>query len=98
MQNAREFLNEIAAALRAKGRIVEITETEESFGTFVWLSSPPQAWYERSISLSARKSNTSGRWALGPLNVGSSGSGTKAGKSFKEELRWKIAIAVDVYA
>ena len=36
MTNARQFLDEIAGILRAAGRTVEIEETQESFGTFVW--------------------------------------------------------------
>jgi hypothetical protein len=92
--NARQFLDEIADVLRASGRPVEITETEESFGTFVWLSSVAPRWYDRSISLSARKSNRTGRWALGELKVGS----TVSTKAFTRTSRSSIRIAAEVYA
>lgn len=91
--NARQFLDQIADTLRTKGRVVEVTVTEESFGTFVWLYAPAPNWYDRSISLSARKSR--GRWALGELMVG---PGVGEAKSFKRTTRTRIRIAADVYA
>lgn len=92
---AREFIEEIAETLRTKGRTVEITETQESFGIFVWLYSPAPHWYDRTISLNARHSNRTGRWALGKLSVGSSVSGTK---QFERTTRTAIRIAAEVYA
>lgn len=96
--NAREFLEEIAEDLRAKGRKVEIIETEEPFGTFVWLSAPPQNWYNRWISLSAAHKTRTNRWSLGKLNVGASVGGSgKASKSFTKSTRTQIKISADVY-
>lgn len=94
MINARAFLDEIADMLRAKGRTVEVTVTEENFGTFVWLYAPPQHWYERSINLSAAKSNRPGsRWALGKLQIGSSAYSKKITATTRSDIR----IAADVY-
>lgn len=99
MTDAKQFFDQMADLLRSKGRTVEITETTESFGTFVWLYSPAPHWYERTISLSVSKNARPGsRWRLGALSVGSSGTGTKAGRAFKRELRNDIRIAVGVYA
>jgi hypothetical protein len=93
MISAREFLEEVAEILRSKGREVEITETEESFGTFVWLYAPAPKWYERSMSLSAARSGRTGRWRLGPLSVGS----TCVSPGFERNTRSKIKTAADVY-
>lgn len=92
--DARQFLDQIADILRAKGRDVEITETEESFGTFVYLSAIAPHWYDRSISLSARKSSRTGRWALGKLSVGPSMNT----KRFTRITRSAIRAAVEIYA
>jgi hypothetical protein len=94
-QNARQFLDEIAKTLRDKGRPVVITETEENFGTFVWLSSISSHWYDRPMSLSAVKSSRTGRWSLGRFRVGSSVGGAK---EFTRTGRTEIRIAAEVYA
>ena len=92
--NARQFLNEIADTLRASGRTVTIEETTESFGTFAWLYAPAPNWYDRSISLSARFSDNTGRWAIGELKVGP----TSVSGGFIETTRHRIRTAVSVYA
>lgn len=96
MTTAREFFDQMADTLRAKGREVQITETEESFGTFVWLYAPAPHWYQRSLSLSVVQRK--GRWNLGQLTVGSSVSGGRNGRGFKRTTRSDIRIAIDVYA
>lgn len=102
-KTAREFLDQIADALRAKGREVEVTEeTTPSGSDFVWLYSPaPRGTgtlldlHTRTISLSAARTNAKGsRWALGELRVGS----TPWGKEFTAKTRSDIRISVDVYA
>lgn len=94
MTNAREFIDQIAAILRAQGRPVEITETEESFGTFVFLSAIAPHWYDRSINLSAAKSNRTNRWRLGDMRVGPS----SVSKGFDVKTRSRMKISAEVYA
>lgn len=93
MINAREFVDQIADQLRAKGRQVEITETEEAFGTFVWMSAIAPKWYDYTISLSAAKGRAPGsRWKLGRLTV------RGAGKERYTQERSRIRSAIDIYA
>lgn len=89
--NAREFLDQIAAILRAKGRKVEISETKESYGTFVWLSAIAPAWYEHTLTLSASYSTTTKRWTLGELTI-------DHGKIGVRKTRSDIRISAEVYA
>lgn len=91
---ARQFLDEIAAGLRAKGREVTVTETQESFGTFVWLSAPAPRWFDYSITLSAAKSNRPGsRWRLGRMMVRGGLSKEKYATT-----RRSVKICADVYS
>jgi hypothetical protein len=92
MTDARQFLTEIATILRSKGREVTVTESEENFGTFVWLSSTAPHWYDNSISLSAAKSTRTGRWSLGEMKIHLSG------KTLTRTTRSEIRIAADVFA
>lgn len=91
--NARQFLDEVAEILRAAGRTVEIEESAESFGTFAWLYSPAPRWYCRSISLSARYSNDTKRWALGDMNIGP----TCDNQGMVKTTRSSMKIAAEVY-
>lgn len=93
MTNAREFLDQIADTLRAKGREVEVSDTTNDYGTFVWLSTIAPHWYDSTISLSAYRNARTGRWRLGELKVR---PGT--GKEFARTTRTDIRIAADVYA
>jgi hypothetical protein len=92
MKDARQFLDEIADQLRAKGRTVKITETEENFGTFVWLSSLAPHWYDNTISLNAAKFTRTGRWSLGEMKVHLSD------RTLTRTRRSDIRIAADVFA
>lgn len=94
MTNAHQFLNEIADDLRAAGRTPEITVTEESFGTFVWMYAPAPNWYDRTIALSARFSTRTNRWALGEMILG----GTITSPQMVVKGRRSIRSAVHVYA
>ena len=94
MTNARQFLDEIAAILREAGREVEITETEESFCTFVWMSAIGPRWYDRSINLSAVKDVKTGRWRLGKMQIGP-GAGSRF--TMVRTKRSDIRIAAEVY-
>jgi hypothetical protein len=91
--NAREFLDEVAEMLRAKGRRVEITETQESFGTYVFMAVPADHWYESTMYVNAALSSRTGRWSLSPMTVR-----TSMGKTFKRDTRSAIRIAADVWA
>ncbi|QFP94704.1 hypothetical protein I5G59_gp84 [Mycobacterium phage LilMcDreamy] len=97
MQDAKQFLDEVADRLRGMGRTVEITTTQESFGEFVWLFAAAPHWADRTISLSASKSARTGRWSLGPLTVGPSGGTGPKSRGFKRESRGDISNAVAVY-
>ena len=90
---AIQFLNEIADVIRAKGRAVEITETEESFGTFVWMYVPATHWYDRAMTFSAVKSNRTGKWSMGVLVVTNTD-----GKAIKADTRNSIRRVASVYA
>ena len=94
MINARQFLDQIAETLRSQGRPVTVEETQEDWGTFVWLSAPAPAWYQRSMNLSAAKPNRSNRWRLGELRVGPSLNN----KGFNRKTRSQIRIAAEVFA
>ena len=69
MTNARQFLDEIAGIIRAAGREVTIEESSESFGTFAYLSTTSSRFGHAIITLSARYSSDTKRWALGEMNV-----------------------------
>lgn len=92
MTTARQFLDEIAATLRAKGRVVEITESQESFGEFVYLYAPATAWYDRAISFNVARYASTGRWNMGTLTVHTSG------KPVTAQTRRAMRIAAEVYA
>ena len=94
MTNAREFADEIADIIRSKGREVTVTETEEEWGRFVWLSALAPKWYDRTINLSARYDNRTKRWALGKLTVRLISSDKPVVRSTRTDIR----IAADVYA
>ena len=67
--NAREFLDSMADVLRAHGHEVEVSATEEKFGTHVWMKSQGQRWDSPRLTLSAAHMNRTGRWELGELRV-----------------------------
>lgn len=69
MTDARQFLDEIAEIIRAAGREVTIEETAENFGTFAWLSTRSTEGYHSLITLGARYSNDTKRWALGEMHI-----------------------------
>lgn len=93
MSSAREFLDEVAQILRNKGREVQITETEETYGKFTYLSSVAPNWYDSSISLAVRYSNSTKRWAIVAMDVRLS-----SGKTISHDIRTNIRIAAEVYA
>lgn len=81
MSDARQFLDEIAEVIRAAGREVTIEETAESFGTFAWLSTRSTEGYHALITVGARYSNDTKRWALGEMHIWPSTLGKKTYKS-----------------
>jgi hypothetical protein len=87
--NARQFLDEIAELLRAKGREVTVEEQQTDYGTFVWLSALAPHWYDHSLSLSAAYITRTKRWRLGELTVDHKDA---------RKTRSHIRIAAEVYA
>lgn len=93
MTTARQFLDEIAATIRAKGRVVNITESQESFGDFVHLYAPATAWYDRAISFNVARYTSTGRWNMGTLTVH-----TTSGKPVVARTRREMRLTAQVYA
>ena len=89
---ARQFLDEVADIIRAKGRVVTIEESPLTFGTFAWLNVEKTHWYDTGMNLSAAYNDRTKRWSLGTMNVYPT-TGT-----FTRKTRSAIKIAAGVYA
>jgi len=88
MSDARQFLDEVAEIIRAAGREVTIEESNESFGRFAYLSTKSFKFGHSIITLSARHSNDTKRWALGEMTIWPATLGKRV---VKTKSRMKIA-------